>query len=151
MSRGGGFSLVEVLVALLVLSLGVLGMAGLQLKSLQGAQVAKQRSQATLAAEDFGERLWFWVGQQSGLACPDDATIDEHFQDWQTAWNDELPGLTARSEWAWADTATCKISLGVRWQDERFVTVRRNAEGEQERIQEEVASLDYVIGMPTDG
>ncbi|MFG6158387.1 type IV pilus modification protein PilV [Halomonas sp. 1390] len=151
MTRLGGFSLVEVLVALLVLSLGVLGMAGLQLKSLQGAQVAKQRSQATLAAEDFGERLWFWVGQQSGLACPDDAAIDERYRAWLDDWTRELPDLANRSGWSWADKAACNISLEVRWQDERFVTVRRNAEGEQERIQEEVASLDYVIGMPSGG
>lgn len=138
-----GFSLVEVLVALLVLSLGVLGLAGLQLKSLQGAQVAKQRSQATLAAEDFGERLWRWVGQHSGLACPDKEDIDPIYADWKTAWQDQLPGLEKASGWGWADKASCKLSLEVHWQDERFVRVGRNAQGEEERIREDVASLNY--------
>ena len=45
--RAGGFSLIEVMIAVLVLSIGLLGMAALQGFSLQNARSANYRSQAT--------------------------------------------------------------------------------------------------------
>ncbi|QFU01483.1 hypothetical protein FIU83_07500 [Halomonas sp. THAF5a] len=54
------------------------------------------------------------------------------------------------SEWDWADKSSCKISLQVHWQDERFVAVERDAKGEEVRVREDVSSLNYVIGMQTD-
>lgn len=52
-----GFSLVEVLVALLVLAIGLLGMAGLQTRGVSTNYSALQRSQATLYAYDIVERM----------------------------------------------------------------------------------------------
>lgn len=52
-----GFTLVEVLVALLVLSIGLLGIAGLQLKSLHDNQDAYVRLQASILASDIIERM----------------------------------------------------------------------------------------------
>ena len=52
-----GVGLVEVLVALLVLAIGVLGYAGMQLSALKGAEQANNRAQATLIAQDALERL----------------------------------------------------------------------------------------------
>ncbi len=46
----GGFSLLEVLIALLILSIGLLGMAALQTVSLRSNHGAYQRSQATFLA-----------------------------------------------------------------------------------------------------
>lgn len=46
----GGFSLIEVLVALVVLSIGLLGLAGLQAKSLKENHQAYLRTQATMDA-----------------------------------------------------------------------------------------------------
>ena len=45
-----GFSLIEVLVALLILSVGLLGLAGLQTKSLKDTHQSYLRTQATLDA-----------------------------------------------------------------------------------------------------
>lgn len=52
-----GFSLVEVLVALLVLAIGLLGMAGLQTRGVSTNFSALQRSQAILYAHDIVERM----------------------------------------------------------------------------------------------
>lgn len=52
-----GFSLVEVLVALLVLSIGLLGLAGLQAGSVQANNSAYLRSQATVLAYDLLDRM----------------------------------------------------------------------------------------------
>ncbi|TKA93536.1 type IV pilus modification protein PilV [Halopseudomonas bauzanensis] len=52
-----GISLLEVLISLLILSLGALGFAGLQLKGLKTTEDANYRAQATLIAQDAVERL----------------------------------------------------------------------------------------------
>lgn len=56
-SKQNGVSLLESLVALLVLALGVLGMLGVQLKSLSDNQTATQRAIAVRLAEDLFERI----------------------------------------------------------------------------------------------
>ncbi len=52
-----GVTLVEVLVAVLVLSIGLLGLAQLQMTSLRQSQSALLRSQATLLAYDITDRM----------------------------------------------------------------------------------------------
>lgn len=48
-----GFTLVEVLVSLVILAIGLLGTAGLQVASLRSNQLAGQSSQAVAIARDF--------------------------------------------------------------------------------------------------
>lgn len=52
-----GFTLIEVLVAILVLAIGLLGLAGLQATSLRNNQSAYNRSQATQLAYDIADRM----------------------------------------------------------------------------------------------
>jgi type IV pilus assembly protein PilV len=52
-----GFSLIEVLVTLLLLSVGLLGLAGLQAGSVLAGIEAYQRTQALLLAEDMASRI----------------------------------------------------------------------------------------------
>jgi len=52
-----GASLIEVLVAMVILATGLLGMVGLQTTSLRNTQDAYLRTQATLFAEDMAERM----------------------------------------------------------------------------------------------
>lgn len=52
-----GFTLLEVLVALLVLSLGLLGLAGLQTLSLKHNSQSYFRTQATIQAYDIVDRM----------------------------------------------------------------------------------------------
>lgn len=52
-----GFTLIEVMVALVVLAVGLLGMASLMARSQKSNESAYLRSQATLLAYDFVERM----------------------------------------------------------------------------------------------
>lgn len=52
-----GFSLLELLVAMLVVAIGVLGLSGLQIASMQSNRSALQRSHALLLADDIIERI----------------------------------------------------------------------------------------------
>ncbi len=56
-SRQVGFSLVEVLVALLILSIGLLGLASLQMQSVQFNQSALYASQANFIAYEVMDRM----------------------------------------------------------------------------------------------
>ena len=55
--RNAGFSLIEVLVAIVVLSFGLLGMVGLQAASLQANRDARLQSTAILLARDLAEAM----------------------------------------------------------------------------------------------
>lgn len=52
-----GMTLVEALVALLVLCIGLLGVAGLQIQALRANHGAYLRSQATMLAHDITDRM----------------------------------------------------------------------------------------------
>ena len=54
---GNGFSLIEVLVALVILSVGMLGVLTLQVKGLQFSQSARISTNAILAASDMADRI----------------------------------------------------------------------------------------------
>jgi type IV pilus assembly protein PilV len=104
MLRQRGFSLIEALIALVVLSIGLLGVAAMQVKALQSATVGYQRSVATLAAVDAQERLWAALAQlPSGKNCADvkdeltkqdDSGIEDK---WKELWSQDVPSNPLRS------------------------------------------------------
>ena len=55
--REAGFTMVEVLVALVVLAIGLLGIAALYLNSLQSGRTAIYRTQAVNLAADLADRI----------------------------------------------------------------------------------------------
>lgn len=57
MNRQQGFSLIEALVAVVILAFGLLGLAGLQATSIKSNDSALFRSQATLLAYDMADRM----------------------------------------------------------------------------------------------
>jgi len=56
-SRHRGFTLIEIMVAVVVLAIGLLGLAGLQATSLRFNNSAYHRSQATNLAYDMADRM----------------------------------------------------------------------------------------------
>jgi len=55
--RARGLTLIEVLVTMVLLGIGLVGLAGLQLRGMQVNQGATYRSQAAILAEDLADRL----------------------------------------------------------------------------------------------
>ncbi len=53
----GGFTMVEVLVSMVILTVGLLGLAGLQIRSLSGSHSAYARTQAVQYAADMVDRM----------------------------------------------------------------------------------------------
>ncbi|PCI74652.1 MAG: type IV pilus modification protein PilV [SAR86 cluster bacterium] len=71
LSRHSGSTLIEVLVSLLVLSFGMLGMAGVQGVSLRGNQAAYFRTMATTISVDIIERM------RANIVGVDDGDYDD--------------------------------------------------------------------------
>lgn len=65
MNTSKGMSLIEVLVALLVLAVGIVGFAALQLKSVRQVEDTYSRSQAMSIAHDFIERARVNISPES--------------------------------------------------------------------------------------
>lgn len=93
-----GFTLLEVLVALVILSVGLLGLAGLQTTGIRNNHSANLRSQATILAYDIADRIRAnkansaayavaIAGDPSGGATVAEGDIDE----WLNALSERLP------------------------------------------------------------
>jgi type IV pilus assembly protein PilV len=66
MKNARGFTLVEVLVSIVIVAIGLLGMAGLTAASLKSNNTSYYRSQATVLANDILERMRANVVQARG-------------------------------------------------------------------------------------
>ncbi len=66
--RAGGFTLVEILVAVLVLSIGMLGIASLQATSLRHNNDASMQTRASYLASDMADRMRANASQASAYA-----------------------------------------------------------------------------------
>lgn len=113
-----GFTLIEALIALLVLSIGLLGVAGMQLKALQSAHAGYQRSIASLAAQDAQERLWAELKKNASgsYVCPSESVVNG--SNWQAAWKAFLPGLSESP--VGEPSLECVYNIKIKWGDARF-------------------------------
>jgi type IV pilus assembly protein PilV len=76
-TRAGGFTLIEVLVVLLLFSVGLLGLVGLQAKAMQISTGGEDSTRASLLANEMASTMW---GRNSTTVPLDDVK----------AWNQRL-------------------------------------------------------------
>ena len=74
-SRAAGFTLIEVLIALIVLVLGVLGAAAMTLNSMKDTKQSGLQSQATALAYELGELMRANPGQETSFTNGTQATV----------------------------------------------------------------------------
>lgn len=117
MNKLKGFTLLEVLVTLIILSIGLLGMASLQVQSLKYTQSGYQRTLASIQAQDLEERFW--------TRMADDPTTSSEYTNWKNDWkvdnaagNDTMPGWDGQIETKDADNRIYRITIS--WTDPRF-------------------------------
>lgn len=116
-----GISLLEVLIALVVLSIGLLGLASLQTVSLQYNQSALVRSQASNLAYDITERMranWASLGgYELSFADPTPAASTTNvaandLNEWRTALAETLPLGTGA-----VAVNGRRVTVQIRWSD----------------------------------
>ena len=127
--RCQGLTLIEVLISLLVLSIGILGLATLQTASLGFNAGASHRTQATVLAYDMAERMR--ANRQAALA----GAYDIAFEDPAPACAaPATTGTVAQQDIsAWRMALACRVPLGtgsiVRNGGEVTLTVQWNDRG----------------------
>jgi type IV pilus assembly protein PilV len=125
----GGFSLIEVLVAILILSVGILGVGGLQLLSLQNNTNSLQRTRAFIYAYEIIDRARANPGQDYSLAidaaapggadCEIQDCIPSQLRDYdQTIWKNDLAALLPGGNGS-VVVAGGTVTVTVQWQDDR--------------------------------
>lgn len=118
-----GFTLLEVLVTMVVLSLGLLGYAGLQMASLKNSASAYQRSQATILAYDITDRMRANRAQavagnyNIALGAPGGGAgvAGQDLVDWKALAGNALPG----GDGAINVDGTGNVLITIQWTDKR--------------------------------
>lgn len=103
-----GFTLIEVIVAMVILAIGLLGMASLVMTSMQSNQGAYLRSQASMLAADMAERIRANSIQTSAYVsssqpaaencstCTPAQQVNADLYQWWSNLTTAIPGATAR-------------------------------------------------------
>jgi type IV pilus assembly protein PilV len=124
-----GFTLVETLVALVVLSIGLLGVAALQLTSLRSNHGSAMRSQATFLAYDIVDRMRAnrdaAVAGDYDIAYEDEGeagtVAGEDLIDWKTNIANTLPAVDIAGVTSPADGTISRdgdiFTITIRWAD----------------------------------
>jgi type IV pilus assembly protein PilV len=148
MNKSNGFTLIEVLVATLVLAVGLLGLLGLQAASIKNNLSAYNRSQATQLAYDMADRMranknesldptsgnviatstYLTMALKDAADQKDCAKMtgctgaqmaqNDLFQ-WRTALTNTLPSSEGTT--ITVDAATRVFTITVKWDDSRHV------------------------------
>lgn len=111
-----GFSLIEVLVSILIFSLGVLGLVGLQAQATRYSIEAAERSRAALMANDLVAAMW---GAQSTTVPT--ATLNAWTARLQ---DDKTSGLPSATRTISAPDAAGTVTITINW-----TSVARGASG----------------------
>ena len=126
LQRQQGFTLLEVLVALLIVSIGLLVLAALMSTSLKNNQGASQRSQATWLAYDVLDRMranpivaatanngGYNINYGASPSVPGVAGTD------LTAWKAELAAALPGGDGKISVNSSGVVTINVQWNDSR--------------------------------
>jgi type IV pilus assembly protein PilV len=119
-SEQRGLTLLEVLIALLVLSIGMVGMAALYVNSLQNVHSSLYRSLGSTIALDFEERLWLALGDDSVTDCPNSGTVAAALQ---THWRAPTSNAWAFNGEELLRPSAVTVQLGTTVTTDGFATI----------------------------
>ncbi|MET0533462.1 MAG: type IV pilus modification protein PilV [Steroidobacter sp.] len=145
--RQGGFTLVEILVTVVLISVGLLGIAALQLQTLRGNQEAYVRSQASVLSADILDRMranasaFRAGGYDAGYNGTGDTSTraGQDLAEWQTTINRTLPGgvevAAGRVERV---AATQIVTITIRWRERATGDGTANGGDREFRVRSEI-------------
>jgi type IV pilus assembly protein PilV len=149
-----GFTLLEVLIALLVLSFGLLGLAALQAYSVKANQSAHFRSQATALANmimdsvrsNRGSLAAYYSDSYADFTCddtPDDTPPAAHDLG---VWRQQIACQLPEGRGALAPISANEVAVCIRWSDARWESDTGDATGKCT-----VDAATFGAGLEADG
>lgn len=118
-----GFSLIEVLVAVVVLSIGLLGLAALQVSGLRVGQSSFYRAQAAQLATDMADRMRANAGEARtcalAMTAPTPTSPTNTCQRDLAEWRNRLRTLPGGNGAVEIDLAASLVTVTVQWDDSR--------------------------------
>jgi type IV pilus assembly protein PilV len=129
-----GFTLIEVLVSLLVFSVGVLALVGLQGQAVRFASDAQHRASATFLADQLLARMLisdkttlstFAHNPTGTTKCAPTAAASTNaiVVEWLTEVSQALPRAVSASQQITVDTATGQVTVKLCWQNDESALV----------------------------
>ena len=112
--RQAGFMILEVLLALLIFSLGVLGLVGLQANAARQSGQSQYRATATVLANELTGRMW--VGDRTSAtlqATYGSSSTDAGFVAWKNKVTSSLPNGAATVTFNQIDALTPVVPAGT--------------------------------------
>lgn len=123
MRKQSGFSMLEVLVSLLIILLGALGMAGIQMLSINNTEIARYQSLAALQASSMAAEIQankaYWGTAPTGITVtggvvtggPGSGTVaGDSLQTWADSISSVLPTATGTVNCS-STPAICQVQL----------------------------------------
>jgi type IV pilus assembly protein PilV len=127
--KSGGFSLLEVLITIVVVAIGLLGVAGMQVTSIKLNRVAETRSSGVIYVADILDRMRAnalnasqYTTGFADAAATDTTPAERDLRDWKAALA-KLPGGQGKIEITNTDPLLCELPVLSRCSD-ITVTVR---------------------------
>lgn len=124
MNKQAGFSLLEVLITMLIVSFGLLGIAGLVITSLKNTQGSYARGQASLLANDIIDRMRANRGVAEASPSPYNLALADDpggsgvpladLTQWRNALKSSVPSGTGAVS---VNDTTKKVTITVQWND----------------------------------
>jgi type IV pilus assembly protein PilV len=119
--NAAGVMLLEALIGILIFSIGILGLIGLQAASIKNTTEARYRSEAGYLANQIVGRMWVdranlaAYALTAATAC-DSGNISTPLMEWNCLVEQTLPGITAAANRPTIDVAADTVTVTVRWQ-----------------------------------
>jgi type IV pilus assembly protein PilV len=115
-SRQTGAMLLEALIAILIFSMGILAIVGLQAAAIKNANDAMYRTNASLLANELIGHMWVSnrtvAAMQANFSSPGGAA----YTDWLTNVQATLPGVTATANLPTVNiAANGTVTIGIFW------------------------------------
>jgi len=90
--RESGVMLIEALIAILIFSIGILAVVGMQSTAIRNVTDAKVRSDAGFLVDELMSQIWTDKGNINAYAYPGTGAVPPRLTGWMARVNQRLPG-----------------------------------------------------------
>lgn len=115
-SRQTGAMLLEALIAILIFSMGILAIVGLQAASIKNANDAMYRTNASLLANELIGHMWVSNRTVAAMQANFSSPAGAAYVDWLANVQTTLPGVTATANLPTVNiAANGTVTIGIFW------------------------------------